>query len=186
MPTRWCTLAEVKVVAPVSAGTKDNVRFNYLIDAAMSGDIKQLLGRDLYHDIYKDGDTLSSNNGNYTELMNGVEFTYDNKTYNNPGVKEVLMRFVAARWIRASGLVDTPTGLASMGTQTGRMEAANFREKSRIAKDLETQAMDLWRDVEFYLNSKINKTDEFKYWYYGGPRAKRGQNFLTVDSGASG
>lgn len=47
----------------------------------------------------------------YSDLFNGVKYTYDGNEYENPGIKKLLVQYSQARYIAEGGVTSTPYGL---------------------------------------------------------------------------
>lgn len=178
---RWITRTDIEAIYTLNTGTP-SAEIEKYIDHAQFVDLQPLLGRDLYHDIIQDEDATT--NGSYPDLLDGSVFTFNDKTYTNPGVRIVHAYFALARYLFSSSYVDTGLGVGKFLPEN--MEKASDRKESELNSHYQKIGMAYWKDVEFFLNAVMNTDNEFAYWYCGRPRIPPRQQSLRIDSGAIG
>jgi hypothetical protein len=142
LSTKWANRTDVSLYKQVSKTVYDDVFDPIMIEAQLQ-DIAPLLGERLFNDI-------NNNLANYTDLLNGGTYEYNNITYSNYGLKAVLSYYFYARYQMFGGIIDTPFSIVE------KLEGAESRPTSdKTKKDLyqmnRDSAFNIWRSVENYL-----------------------------------
>jgi hypothetical protein len=133
-------------------------------------DLAPLLGERLFNDIL-------NNTAEYTEILEGGTYTYNDILYTNYGLKAVLSYYTYARYQMFGGVIDTPF------SQIEKLEGAESRPTSdKTKKDLyqmnRDSAFNVWKSVENYLI----RTNNALYFvnYLGRNQKPIQQNNITL------
>ena len=133
--------SDIRAVRDLSNQIKDN-KINPIISDAEMSDLRPLLGEALFYAIKKTP-------LDYSDLLNGGEYTVNGNTYYHFGVKRLLIELAYVRYMFDSSDVSTPFGVIDKnftdGTHTSReraKELSNLRKKT---------ANDYWLGIENYL-----------------------------------
>lgn len=142
LSTKWANRADVSIYKQISKTVYDDVFDPIMIETQLQ-DIAPLLGERLFNDI-------NNNIENYTDLLNGGMYEYNNITYSNYGLKAVLSYYFYARYQMFGGIIDTPFSIVE------KLEGAESRPTTdKTKKDLyqmnRDSAFNVWRSVENYL-----------------------------------
>lgn len=131
------------------------------IDDAQITDLLPLLGEGFYYSIV-------SNPEGFTDLLEGVDYTYDGVTIPMPGLKKVLSLFAYARYILHGSATDTPFGYVEKTyNESNPVPRPNRKE---IYKANQQTAMQYWIQVKSYLDRSIN---QYPNWKTCNSRSKR-------------
>lgn len=98
---RLINRTDISKYRQISQNCHDDV-LNQQIDDAQFLDISDLLGEELYNDLL-----LNSTDTKYKALLNGGSYTYQSKTYNNPGLKLAHVFYAYARYFKFGSYTDT-------------------------------------------------------------------------------
>jgi len=148
---RLINKADISVHKQISKSVKD-ITINQFVDDSQITDLLPLLGEKLYFDI-------QNNIANYTDLLNGVIYTYDGVSVEQPGLKKVLSLFVYARYIFHGTQTDTPFGYVEKQYQDGKqVNRINRKEIYTLNKQI---AMQYWEQVRDYLN---RESENYPLW----------------------
>ncbi len=103
-------------------------RINEAITQAQQIDLAKLLG-DFYFDVKK-----NASETDYSELLDGCEFTYKDETFEHVGLKNILADYAYARYIYNKNVNDTAFGVVTKNYQDGATVDRS------LLKDIATQA----------------------------------------------
>ena len=162
----WIDYTFVRGVYPISDTHGDNIDFNVFIQMAQYSDVQRLIGRELYNDII--ADPTATTNGNYPKLLNGHSYTFDSKTYEQPGLKTVTAWFALARYAKNRNKQDTAFGFSRFEAE--KIMSLSKGEADTDADDFRRFAQDYWNEVQFFLNSQQNTTSAYTHWSSGDAR----------------
>lgn len=131
------TKQDVSSYLQTAIGIPDNIFNNYIYEA-QEFDLKYLLCEDMYFDLLK-----NSTDQKYIDLINGKEYTYENKSYSFSGLGKVIAYFTYARFILKSNIVSTSHGFVVKNTQFSetvplderRVFYHNYRKEANIIFD---------------------------------------------------
>lgn len=140
--TLWINRDDVKNYKQI-ADTKFDAKFEDLVRQAQFQDLRPLLGERLFNDI-------NSNIANYTDLLNGVDYTYQGVDYVNEGLKAVTVYYFSSRYVMFGSHIDTPFSMVQKlnGDKSKPLENS---DKKSVYKNEKDMAFNLWRSVESYL-----------------------------------
>lgn len=142
------TGAEIRAKRPLTAsattsGGVDSVELVQHVDDAQIKELLPRLGRQFYYAIV-------STPADYSDLLTGGSYTYNSKTYVNPGLKAVLIDYAFARWRFFGGDKDTGFGFIEKQYQDGKQVG---RERNKEAyTDLLQIAEQKWHEVALFLD----------------------------------
>lgn len=120
------------------------------ISDAQFVDVQKLMGIDFFNDLLRN-DTQAI----YQTLLNGGDYTYNNKTYTNVGLKSVIVFYAYSRYLMFGSNVQTPFGLVQK--QGNNSQEISFAEKKTMSKMNEQTAYNYWENVRLFIER--NKTD---------------------------
>ena len=123
---------------------------NQYISDAQFGDVQNLLGTELYNDLIRNSTSTA-----YKSLLNGGNYTYNNKTYTNVGLKAVIVFYAYSRYVLFGSNVDTPFG--HVVKTNPNSQPSDYMQKKAIAKSNEQMAFKYWESVRDFIER--NKTD---------------------------
>ena len=104
MNTKLWTWSEQQEIRPID---ENNAHlFEQIQSEVQNHDLRKLLGFEFFNELFK-------NIGDYTLLLSGGEYTYQDSTYNFNGLKYVCTYLFYARYIRESRVNDTFTGFVT-------------------------------------------------------------------------
>lgn len=135
------TRAEIQKYKQVSKTGYDDV-LNASIREAQLLDLQPLLGESFFN-------LIQANPNNYTDLLNGGQYSYNNITYTNNGVKMVLAYFAYARYTMFGSAIDTPFSFVEKLNENSR--PVETTTKKSIYQLNRESAFQLWDSVDNYL-----------------------------------
>lgn len=120
-------------------------KLNEIIIKVQIIEILPLLGNSLFEDLMKN--TNSTENIN---LLNGGSYTYNNTTFNNYGLKTIIVHYVDAYYKMFGDNIDTPFGLVNKLNNT-ESKPVDYNMKKTLYTENKKIAFNLWQNVEKYL-----------------------------------
>lgn len=147
------TLSDFAKFPEVNKNTNFETKVEPFIIQAQVNDLKCILGNELYYDLLKDF-SASPSLGKYTDLFNGVEYTYSGKKYTHEGIKNALIYFSLSRITLNRNVNDTPFGTVSKTTPYS--EKVDESVVNRQVSILKSTAINYLNDVVDYLNRNSN------------------------------
>lgn len=139
--TELITRTEIQQYKQIS-DSLDNTKLTQLILEAQEQDLRPLLGESLYTDILINPD-------DYSDLLNGGSYTYQETTYINVGLKIVLACYVYARNVLFGDVTDTPFGSVFKEEQSS--SRVDLKMKQTLYDQNREIAFNYFRNVEYYL-----------------------------------
>lgn len=122
--------------------TSNDDKLNELILDAQMLDLQPLLGERLYNKIL-------SNPSDYTELLEGGSYNYQNASYTNYGLKMVLAYYAYARYVMFGSAIDTPFSLTEKLNPDSRpVETSSKKTTWHLNRESASQ---IWENVSNYL-----------------------------------
>jgi hypothetical protein len=153
------TTSDVRTYAPeLSAGVAD-AKVRTYIDQAEIKDVRPEIGSAFWVAIV-------TTPASYTDLLDGGNYTYAGKTYNNPGLKEVIARYTFARYARYGATTDTPFGM--LVKQNPDAREISKAEKDAIYYENRQIAYEQWTHVRAFLS---RNSSDYPLWSCGTTRA---------------
>lgn len=144
MSTLLIDRADIAEYMQISDTVYDNV-LNKFIQQAQFADLQRLLGADFYNDLIR-----NSASTNYQTLLNGGDYTYNEVTYTNVGLKSVIVHYFEARYKLHGSSTDTPFGLVvKTDPNSQNVDLANRKMEAKEAKNL---AFNYWENVKDFLD----------------------------------
>lgn len=141
--TNLIDVADVRTYKQISY-TSDLVKFNDICLTTQIEDIAPLLGEELFNDILE-------NTENYDDLLNGGAYTYNDKTYQNYGLKAVICYYFYARHVMFGSVTDTPYSLVDKMDNEGKSQPTSSKTKEALYQMNRQTAFTIWQSVENYL-----------------------------------
>ena len=142
LETRLITKTDVKKYFQLSETLKDDV-FNSYVQQAQLQDVAPLLGERLFLALMKTP-------ADYTNLLDGNEYTHNGRDYVNMGLKAVLAHFTYARYRMFGGVVETPYSFVEKLEETGSRPESDSSKKTQYQLNRDS-AFTIWKSVENYL-----------------------------------
>lgn len=108
--TELITISDIKAIK----GIADNVNTvkdlaPHILEAQLF-DLRPFIGDEFYLSLVDDFNS-SPSLADYSDLFNGVRYTYGGNSYEQYGIKTVLAYYTYARYLAQGGVKDTPSGL---------------------------------------------------------------------------
>jgi len=142
LQTKLTTRVKVALLKQVSNSVTQEVFDSILIQCQLE-DVAPLLGENLFNDII-------NNPNNYSDLLSGGAYTYNNITYQNYGLEAVLAYYWYARYTMFGNVTDTPFGLMQKVSGEGTQEVSQ-KAKDALYTYNRQSAFTIWKSVENYL-----------------------------------
>lgn len=131
----------------VAIGYSDS-EFNTFINEAQEFDFKPLVQEDFYFDLL-----AKKSETDYAKLIEGGNYTYNNREYYFQGIATVLAYFSYARFVMNSSAVSTSHGMVVKTTPNSTPLALDERKNAWYKKREEANAMML--DVVKFIERNI-------------------------------
>jgi hypothetical protein len=141
------TIQELREKRQVSNNVKDILIEPHIEDAEYV-DLMPLLGNQLYIDIVDNPESTAK--GDYPALLDGGTYVWNNKTYQHPGIKSVLIDFAVARYRLHGSDIDTPFGFVNKNNESSTQIDLDKRRLSYSS--MRKTAQFKWEQVRLYLN----------------------------------
>ena len=136
------TIAKVQQFKQVS-NSINTAKFNETVLQAQMTELYPLLGEELYYD-------LINNIGDYTDLLTGGIYTYQEITYTNVGLESVISHYWYAYHSFYGDQVDTAFGLREKLNNDVSKQVDTSMKKTMFELNCR-YAYNLWLNVERYL-----------------------------------
>lgn len=136
------TIAKVQQFKQVS-NSINTAKFNETVLQAQMTELYPLLGEELYYD-------LMNNIGDYTDLLTGGIYTYQEITYTNVGLESVISHYWYAYHSFYGDQVDTAFGLREKLNNDVSKQVDTSMKKTMFELNCR-YAYNLWLNVERYL-----------------------------------
>ena len=142
MNTKLWTWSEQQEIRPID---ENNAHlFEQIQSEVQNHDLRKLLGFEFFNELFK-------NIADYTLLLSGGEYTYQDSTYNFNGLKYVCAYLFYSRYIRESRVNDTFTGFVTH-TADG-MQPLSSNEIMNLENRYKEIAATEWEACMHYLKS---------------------------------
>lgn len=139
--TKLITRADIALYRQISKTPNDDKLNEMILDAQLL-DLQPLLGEKLYNKILKTPE-------DYTDLLNGGNYQFQDTEYTNNGLKMVLVYYTYARYIMFSSVTDTPFSVVEKLNPDSRpVDASNKKTIYSMNRDAANQ---IWQNVRTYL-----------------------------------
>lgn len=154
--TQLITISDINGLKTISVNINAEKKLNPFILEAQEFELKKLMGSAFYFDFVSDFN-LSPSLQVYSDLFNGCEFTYKEKTIRHEGIKSVLAYLSYARYVLNSNVEATAFGTVNKITA----ESKHVDEKTitRLHEQAYAGAMSYWEDVVKYI-----EVQDFELW----------------------
>lgn len=136
------TIAKVQQFKQVS-NSINTAKFNETVLQAQMTELYPLLGEELYYD-------LMNNIGDYTDLLTGGIYTYQEITYTNVGLESVISHYWYAYHSFYGDQIDTAFGLREKLNNDVSKQVDTSMKKTMFELNCR-YAYNLWLNVERYL-----------------------------------
>lgn len=147
---------EIRLHREISQNVRDE-KINPIIEDAELLDLKPLLGDQLYFDLLANIAEVK-----YTNLLDPLEYTYNEKTYKHQGLKKVLSIFTFARYIIHGSFTDTGFGTVQKKNQDSE-PVSEAQKRNVYTKDRQT-AVAYFNEVALYIT---RNGDTYPEWTTG-------------------
>jgi hypothetical protein len=153
--TQLITISDIIGLKTISVNVNADKKLNPFILEAQQFDLKELMGSEFYLEFINDfvgSPSLSL----YSDLFNGCEFVYCEKTIRHEGIKSVLAYLSYARYVLNSNVEATAFGTVNKITE----ESRHVEDKTikRLYEQAYAGAMSYWKDVVKYLEVQDYET----------------------------
>ena len=139
------TVAEFADFRNISKKIDENLIIE-CISQAQQSDFMEILG-EFYFDVLKNKD-----NPDYSELLDGCEFQYNNYDYEHVGLKNILADYAHARYVVKKNTKDTPFGYVVKDSNDSlNVDRNTLRD---ISKQDQIDAGNKFKFVDIYIKSK--------------------------------
>jgi len=156
------TYKEVLLINPLLSDYNEDKIMKYIVDSQKL-DIRPLLGTQLYLDLINNidynlsepySDSIVFTDSKYNDLMNGCEWTYNDKLDMHEGLKTVLVNYAYARYLPNSTSVNSESGEMELIRDFSR--PLSSARMSEIVQQANSAAYVFWQSIERFL--KQNRT----------------------------
>jgi len=169
--TALITLADIKTFKALSINTA-GLKIDSQINEAQEFDLRPLLGDEFYMDLLEDF-SASPSLETYSDLFNGVTYTYENETYQHDGIKAMLCYYAYARYLNTSNTNSTAFGMVQKLTDDS--EPISEKTVSRLVSQALNGAKIYENRVLDYLRRK-----SAEYPLYKCDKSKRQMKGLVI------
>lgn len=146
--------AKVTSLLQVAIGV-DETEFNRYIEEAQKFDLKKLLHEDFYFDLLENKD-----NDPWKKLIDGADYTHNNRNYSFEGLASVLAYYSYARFFLNCNNVSTSFGIVQKTNPSST--PADLQERKNVYYEKRANADDLWQDVLKYIT---RNRELFPSWF---------------------
>ena len=107
------TITDIQDYKPLSKNTDTKKKLDPFIQEAQEFDLRPFMGDEFYLKLITEFQTLpvSFPDSNYSDLWNGSIWTKGGRTYENPGLKAVLVYYSYARYLNKANTNSTAFGM---------------------------------------------------------------------------
>ena len=133
--------------------TANDDRLDDVIIQVQIDELRPLLGDKLFND-------LMQNPTNYTALLTGGTYTYQNVLYTNYGLYAVLSYYIYAYWTMFGDVTNTPFGTVQKLNSNVSEPVDTSIRKSLFTMNKQS-AYNIWLSVEAYLRRTNNPLFDF-------------------------
>ena len=148
------TITDIKVLKPISINVDTTKKLNTFINEAQVFDLRPILGDEFYLALVADIDA-SPSLVKYGDLWNGNTYTSGSDTYVNYGLKNVLICYAYARYLRASQTNQTAFGVVQKSNPNS--EPVSEKALTRLVGQSISSAKEYEATVHKFLN--LNASD---------------------------
>lgn len=143
------TLAQIQQYKGITGNVDVSKQLRPYILEAQDLDLRIFLGDEFYIDLLDDYDA-SPSLVKYSDLYNGVDYTYSTYKYRCDGIVPLLVNFAYARYLSMANIHSTPYGL--MRKTSENSEAITDQQQARIIAQAKSQAIVYQERVKNYLD----------------------------------
>ncbi len=123
-------------------GKRNDDMIEQFIREAQEIDLRNLLCENYYN-------KLLLNISEFSELLKGGSYVWQDETYLNDGLKKVLVYFAYARYVKRGSYTDTAFGMVTKNNQNS--QEVGFKEKKEQYTYYRQMAMTYWENVKKFL-----------------------------------
>ena len=138
--------SHLKQFAQMSKHMNEEDQLQHHIRAAQNVDIEPVLGNVFFFDMVANRDDVK-----YSLLLNGGNYTFDNKTYYFDGLRASLACYSYARYILTSNIVNTPFGTQSKQNNEYATPVSS-KQLQEVAQEKRSEGLKYLSDCLLYLN----------------------------------
>ena len=129
----------------ISDSSYNSGRLDQQIDDAQYIDIRELMGADFYDDMIRNCTSTA-----YKALLNAGTYLYNGSTYDNYGLKSVIVLYAYGRYMVSGSVVDTPFGMVEKNaTDSDRVSIEKKKTESKINQQ---SAFSFWLNIKNFLD----------------------------------
>ncbi len=108
------TLADIQEYKPLSSNTNSDKKLKPFIQEAQEFELRPFMSDQFYKELLNQFQSSPQfPNSAYDDLFNGSTWTSGNQTYENPGIKAVLVYYAYARYLNKSNTNSTAFGMVA-------------------------------------------------------------------------
>lgn len=155
------TQADIEALESFSTNTNFEKKVRPHINKAQQFDVRPLVGEEFWIAIVQ-------NPSAFSDLLNEKIYTYNNHTYQHPGLKSVIVEYAYSRYKGEANTEDTPYGVQIK--RNDYSDPVSETTISRQQKNAVAAAEVYWRRVEEYLD-RLKAT--YPLWRMSCDDAKR-------------
>lgn len=179
MITLLISLQDIQEFKSITSNIDTTKSLEPYIHDAQEMDLRAFLGEELYIDLLDDYEASPSLD-KYSDLFNGVTYTYQGVKRKHEGLKAVLVHFTYYRYCLSANTHSTKFGLVNKKNDWS--DQAPEKQIVRIANQAKSQAVVYQERVKKYLD--IYSDTLFEFWRFGTKR-KKGVTRITPVGGNS-
>lgn len=135
------TRSDIAQYKQISKTPYDEKLNEQILDAQII-DLQPLLGERLYNKIVSAPE-------NYTELLNGGPYSYNDESFNCYGLKMILSYYAYARYVMFGSAIDTPFSFNEKLNDNSRPVETNQKKSIYILN--RESASQIWENIKNYL-----------------------------------
>jgi hypothetical protein len=152
---RLVTLSDIQEIKPLARSTDLVTKVDIAIDEAQEYDVCSLIGQSFFLEILE-------NTESFKDLLNEKNYTYQNRRYQNCGLKKVIALYAYRRLKNDMNEHDTAYG--TMIKTNPYSQGISEATKVRQLKEIESQALSAWGKVRHYLD--VHR-ESYPLWQHG-------------------
>lgn len=147
--TELITLAQVQEYKGISGNLFTAKSLTPLIIEAQEFDLRPFLGDEFYIDLLEDFEA-SPSLVTYSDLYNGVNYTYSDRKFKCDGIAKLVVHYVWARYLMMANIHSTPEGLVQKKTEFS--DPITEAARARIVSQAKSQSVVIQETIKRYLD----------------------------------
>jgi hypothetical protein len=147
------SLTDIQEYKPISSNIDATKKLNPFIKEAQQFDLRPILGDEFYLDLVADIEASPSLT-KYADLWNGNTFTVGSDTYENAGLKVVLVYYAYARYLNRANTNQTAFSVVQKNNPNS--ESISEAALARLVGQATSGAKDYEARIKFYLDNNAS------------------------------